>query len=268
MTRPVGDMKAGLTSGARPKLTILPRHGLTHGTRAIEYGADKYARGNYHGAAPAELGEGDVKAAKRLLGYLDAGLRHGTKVADAINRALGTGGDLRAAAAIVDDVPGGDFPPSGLPDLSHMIASILIGVTCAVDDGLLPADPGQPWVAALKKLTATTAEPLDQKDDPASERARVAALRESAPVPYATAVARRWVLKFDDPKEAKTYWTSIGWSLERVQAKRFHTEAEASADIRATWPSTVIPVEILDSGADFMELERREAPELEPEDKE
>jgi hypothetical protein len=165
-----GDMKAGLTTDARAKLSILPRIGLIYACRAIEYGADKYARGNYHGPPPAALGKD--AGAKRLLGYIDATMRHLTRVSDALNRALGTGGDLVAAAATVDDDGGGKFAPSMLPDLAHALASLVIGVSCAVDDGLLPADPGQPWAQKGEQG-------LPQKDDPAAERRRIEQLTDS-----------------------------------------------------------------------------------------
>jgi hypothetical protein len=164
-------MKAGLT-GAKPRLTIIPRAALNHLTRGLEYGADKYRRGNYHGAPPAALG-GDA-AALRLLGYLDAAQRHISRVTDAMNRALGTGGDLAAAVLTVDDDATAKFPASMLPDLSHALASLALGITCAADDGLLPLDPGRPWDVAIGS-TADAA--LGQKADPAAERARVDALR-------------------------------------------------------------------------------------------
>lgn len=164
MTRTIGDMKQGLT-GSRPKMSILPRVALVHTIRAIEYGADKYARGNYHGPPPPTVSPED-----RLLGYIDATMRHLTRVADAINRAKGTGGDTVAACCTRDEDGGGKFPASSLPDLSHALASMAIGVSCAVDDGLLPEDPGQPWKKALVETS------IPQKDDPAAERARVAAL--------------------------------------------------------------------------------------------
>lgn len=161
-----GDMKHGLT-GSRPALSILPRTGLIYGCRPLEYGADKYARGNYHGPPPA-----GVTGAMRLLGYIDAAQRHLTAVTDAVNRALGTGGDMAEAAADRDLEASGNFPASGLPHLAHALASLLIGVSCAVEDGLLPADPGQPWKTQLAPETG-----LPQKDDPAAERARVASLQ-------------------------------------------------------------------------------------------
>lgn len=161
--RQIGDMKHGLTS-SRPKLSICGRHAQTHQCRGTEYGADKYARGNYHGPAPA-----GVTPEARIMGYVDAALRHLTAIADAYNRALGTGGDARAAIALPDLEASGGFPASGLPHLSHVLAGIGIAVECAVADGLLPADPGQPWKAGAE-------DSLPQKDDPAAERARVAAL--------------------------------------------------------------------------------------------
>lgn len=164
--RTVGDMKQGLT-GSRPKMSILPRVPMVHAVRAIEYGADKYARGNYHGPAPAGVSPED-----RLLGYVDATIRHLTRVADAINRAKGTGGDVRAACSTRDEDGGGKFPASSLPDLSHALASMMIGVSCAADDGLLVEDPGQPWKNQLPAEVA-----IPQKSDPAAERARVASLR-------------------------------------------------------------------------------------------
>lgn len=138
----MGDLKEGLTS-SRPRLSITPRTPRIHLCRALEYGGDKYKRGNYHGGAP----EG-VEPVMRVLGYLDATYRHLEEVTDAVNRALGTGGDTAAACAVVDSVASAGFAASGLPHLSHALASLSLAIECAVADGLLPADPGQPWRAA------------------------------------------------------------------------------------------------------------------------
>lgn len=170
MEKKFGDMKQALTSGGRPKLSMIPRVALIYITRALEYGSDKYARSNFYGAAPA-----GVSSAERVLGYIDATQRHLARVADNINRALGTGGDLAAAVGTVDADGGGKFPASNIPDLAHALASLTIGVLCAVNDGLLPEDPGQPWRAELG-ATAARAGDIPQKDDPAAEKARVAAL--------------------------------------------------------------------------------------------
>jgi hypothetical protein len=134
-----GDLKHGLTS-SRPRLSIIGRHAMTHLCRAMEYGADKYKRGNYHGNPPAGVG-----AEARVLGYVDAALRHLTEVSQLYNVAHGTDGDTRAAVAVTDDVASRGFPASGLPHLSHALASLMVAIECAVQDGLLPADPGQPW---------------------------------------------------------------------------------------------------------------------------
>jgi hypothetical protein len=160
----VGDMKHGLTSSARPKLSIVGRNAQVYTCRAMEYGAAKYARGNYHGDPPDGVSKPD-----RMLGYVDAAIRHLTEVAQAVNVAKGTGGDEYVAFRVTDDVSGGGFPASGLPHIAHALASLMVLVEVGVQDGILPADPGQPWAKA--------AEGLPQKDDPASERARVASLR-------------------------------------------------------------------------------------------
>lgn len=168
----LGDMKAmamraGGITATRPKLSINPQAALVYMSRALAFGAAKYRRGNYHGPCP----EG-VTREERYLGYVDAAIRHLTRVSDALNVALGTGGDTVAAASIKDSFAGGGFPASNLPDMAHALASIALAVVCGIADGLLPEDPGQPWVAEAKPEPG-----LPQKDDTAAERARVDALR-------------------------------------------------------------------------------------------
>jgi hypothetical protein len=178
---------------SRPLLSILPYNGEVYGSRGLEYGADKYARGNYFGAPPASVDPVD-----RFLEYLDAAKRHIGKIAQAINVAKGTGGDARAACACPDDESSGGFPASHLPHIAHAIAGLLIAVECGINDGLLPEDPGQPWkkdpmyADVLERRAAgkkggplegkTDAEiraqqGLPQKDDPDAERARVEDLK-------------------------------------------------------------------------------------------
>lgn len=157
----------------RPRLSISQYHGTVHSCRVTEYGADKYARGNYHGAPP----EG-VSPEQRGGEYIDAAMRHLGKVAQAYNEALGTGGDVRAALALVDDEPSGGFPASNLPHIAHAIAGLKILVECLVHDGILPADPGQPWkrdpaYQAVLERRGVQRNALAQKDDPDAERRRV-----------------------------------------------------------------------------------------------
>lgn len=134
------NRKHALIGGAKPDLSLLPRVAMDYESRALEYGDDKYLRGNYFCPPPA-----GVNKAKHLLGYIAAAMRHLTSTTDAINRAIGTGGDVAAACASPDDEPGVGFPPSMLPHLALAMSSLAIGITRAVDDGLLPTDPGQPW---------------------------------------------------------------------------------------------------------------------------
>jgi hypothetical protein len=172
MTR-VGDMKHGLTSD-RPKMSLLGDDAATHQVRATEYGADKYARGNYYGPAPA-----GVSPVDRFLGYIDATMRHCLAITKAVNIARGTGGDEVAACRVIDDKASGNFPPSLLPHVAHMMASTAIGIETAVRDGLLPADPGQPWkqhpmyAEVLARRGPAAGSGLPQKDDPDAERRRV-----------------------------------------------------------------------------------------------
>src|SRR6185503_5082978 len=110
-----GDMKEGLTNG-KPQLSQLPQVGLVYTARAFEYGCSptKYERGNYLRPTVDTLADFD-----RLLSYLDALLRHATKVTTEMNRARGctdqTEADLKAAAMCIDK-------ESGLPHLCGMMA--------------------------------------------------------------------------------------------------------------------------------------------------
>lgn len=189
-TAPVGDMKILRNlRESRPELSILQYNGMVYGSRATEYGADKYARGNYFGAPPA-----NVDPVNRFAEYISAAMRHLGKIAQAINVAKGTGGDQAAACAVVDDEASGGFPPSMLPHISHAIAGLMIAVECGINDGLLPADPGQPWkrhpmyadvlerrangakgnkLEGLRDDQIRAQQGLPQKDDPDAERRRV-----------------------------------------------------------------------------------------------
>lgn len=169
----IGDMKHGLTSD-RPKMTLLCSDAAIYQVRATEYGADKYARANFYGPAPD-----GVTPVDRFLGYVDATIRHLMAISQAINVAKGTGGDQVAACATTDDKASGGFPPSLLPHAAHVLASMAIGIECAIQDGLLPADPGQPWKAhplyaeVLARRGKGAGSGLPQKDDPDAERRRV-----------------------------------------------------------------------------------------------
>jgi hypothetical protein len=146
---PVRDMKAGLRGG-KPQLSLNPRAALVHLARVLEYGAAKYERGNYHRGTP----EGSTDW-ERAAGYLDALLRHTTRVADEVNRLRGTDGDPREAFKVRDTHHDGKFPPSFLPDVAHALASAALLTTVLVDLGVLGDDIGTPW----KKLLEAEWEP-------------------------------------------------------------------------------------------------------------
>lgn len=166
--------------GERPKLSLQQYNAAVWRSRATEYGADKYARGNYHGPPPAS-----VKPVDQIVEYLDAAMRHLGKVAQAVNVAYGTGGDVGAALACPDDDASGDFPPSMLPHLAHTLAGLSIMVEIGVGAGILPADPGQPWkthplYAEVLRRRGESGSATPQKSDPDAERRRIEGLRGKA----------------------------------------------------------------------------------------
>lgn len=141
-----GDMKEGLTAG-KPCLSEIPHAPLVYAARGFEYGHSpgKYERGNYLRPQVDRLAD-----FHRMQFYLDAVFRHGTKLTTEMNRALGCTDcsevKLKAAAMAQDE-------ESGLSHLCGMLANLMMLVQQAVDAGLIPADPGQPW---LKKASGTT----------------------------------------------------------------------------------------------------------------
>lgn len=133
------DMKEGLTGG-KPMLSELPYAALVYASRGFEYGHSpgKYERGNYLRPTVDILAD-----FHRMQFYLDAVLRHTTKLTTEMNRALGCGdkteAELKAAAMTID-------VESGLSHLTGMLANGMMAVQQAVDAGLIPVDPGQPWL--------------------------------------------------------------------------------------------------------------------------
>ncbi len=153
------DMKQG-SAGPKPQLSQIPKASKVYIARGLEYGSDKYVRANHYGsAAPAPANIPAPDSVVRVLGYIDAAQRHLTEVSDAIQRAIGTGGDVRAAVYTRDMDASADFPASQLPDLCGAAASVALAISCAVNDGLLPADPGRPWAPG------STTPGLPQKDE-------------------------------------------------------------------------------------------------------
>lgn len=140
------DMKEALNSGVKPDITHMRTPTLNYNGRQCEYGNDKYERANYLRSV-----EGLRAAFERYRSYLRAGMSHIVKNLDAMEKHQASdpnledfeGMKLAAYAADMEESP--KFPASGLPHVGGGIASLNMAVTQAVDAGLLPADPGQPW---------------------------------------------------------------------------------------------------------------------------
>ena len=130
------DLKEGLR-GKKPQLTQLPLGALTWAVRAYQYGAQKYARGNYLLPQVDRLADFD-----RLSAYLDASLRHIFAVTTEMewmrgNTNLDEGYQMLTGAYQ-------DYE-SGLPHLCHALCSLIMAIQQGINAGILPADPGTPW---------------------------------------------------------------------------------------------------------------------------
>lgn len=145
------DQKEGLTSARKPDLTHMRQPPLVYNARACEYGTAKgYDRGNYLRPMPC-LREDFL----RLRGYLRAVVSHAGQILDAleahqaIDPKLEDEIGMRRAAYSEDTDPDqtGRVGPSFLPHACGLIASVNMAITQATRAGLLPEDPGQPWVS-------------------------------------------------------------------------------------------------------------------------
>lgn len=143
------DMKEALSSGRKPDITHVRTPLLNYVARACEYGSAKYERANYDRPV-----DGDRAAFERLRAYLRACLSHTVQTLDAMERhqaldpQLEDSAGMKAACFAADTDPdtSGKVGPSGLPHLCGAAASLNMALEQAANAGLLPADPGQPWV--------------------------------------------------------------------------------------------------------------------------
>ena len=169
------DLKAALGNGSKPDITHVRTPLMTYAARACEYGSDKYERANY-----LRRVEGMRAAFERNRAYTRAAVSHLMRKLDAMEAHQSTDPNLtdvegmkRAAyAADTDATPGAKVGASLLPHDAHATASLNMAIAQAVDAGLLPSDPGQPWksrdVAASPIPLSTTAEQiaeLEVEDD-------------------------------------------------------------------------------------------------------
>lgn len=142
-----GDMKEALVGAvSKPDLTHCRRAAMVYEARAKEYGADKYERANYLRRMSSPAAD-----FSRFRSYLRAAVSHFMFTLDAMEAHEANDPQLvdvegmRRAMYAADTDPGLNFPASGLPHVSHGLTSTTMAITQAVDAGMLPADPGQPW---------------------------------------------------------------------------------------------------------------------------
>ena len=143
------DLKEGLSSNRKADTTHIRTPLLVYGARACEYGSAKYERANY--LRPVGSTAGDFN---RLRAYLRAAQSHITQVLDSMEMHQSQDPNLTDEAGMkrsaycedTDTKPGDKVGPSGLPHLCGAVASLMMGITQATTYGLLPADPGTPWV--------------------------------------------------------------------------------------------------------------------------
>lgn len=148
MGEPLKDMKVALSSGAKPDITHIRTPMKVYGARNCEYGNDKYVRANY--LRPVD---GMREAFVRYRAYLRATDSHLSQTLDAMEKHQSLDPELkdvegmkRAAYAVdTDATPGAKVGASFLPHIGGSVASLNMALAQAVDAGLLPSDPGQPW---------------------------------------------------------------------------------------------------------------------------
>lgn len=159
------DMKESLGDVRKADITHIRTPMLVYGARACEYGSSKYERANY--MRPVESTRADFE---RLRSYLRAGLSHIQQTLDSMEAHQATDPNLtddigmRRAAYSEDIDPDttGKVGPSKLPHLCGAVASLNMAITQATRAGLLPTDPGQPWVKVVVPVLVMSGE-IDTK---------------------------------------------------------------------------------------------------------
>lgn len=143
------DTKEALGTRKKPDLTHVRVAPCNYIARAKEYGSDKYERGNY-----LRRTKGTKEDFLRFGAYLRAGMSHTMNVLDSMEAHLAQdpaledegGMQIAAYAADTDTTPGAKVGASMLPGIAHAMASLSMAIAQATDSGLLPKDPGSPWL--------------------------------------------------------------------------------------------------------------------------
>ena len=147
------DQKAALSDGSKPDITHVRNSFLVYCARPCEYGNDKYERANYLRKTDGE--DGNNLDFQRFRAYLRAARSHIGLTLDAMERHQANDPELKDKVGMKDavyaedtDATGGaadEIGPSGLPHVCGAVASLMMAIEQAVNCGLLPKDPGQPW---------------------------------------------------------------------------------------------------------------------------
>lgn len=120
------------TAATKVPLEMVPLHALKGAARVFQHGAHKYAPGNF---LQATIADGAVAR------YSGAMLRHLSDMQDPDGRWLENFNSLDAE--------------SGLPEIDHMLAGLIMARAIMVKEGKLPADPG-----ISKLIQAVEAKPV------------------------------------------------------------------------------------------------------------
>ncbi len=172
MSTPLKDIKEGLSSARKCDITHVRTPFLVYTSRPCEYGSVRYVRANFVRPVSPTPGTPTKEDFLRFRAYLRAGLSHIVQVLDAMEYHQSQDPDLldiegmktAAYAVDTDEPPCDNVGASLLPHVAPACSSLMMAITQAVRSGLLPADPGTPWVEGMAQRAP-------------AERARVEALQ-------------------------------------------------------------------------------------------
>lgn len=149
MSASLTDMKEALSSTRKPDITHVRTPLMVYCARNCEYGNAKYQRANYLRKTPSLADD-----FRRARSYARAAVSHLVLMLDAMEAHEAQDPELKdevgmriaTYAADTDETPGAKVRASRLPHIGGAVASINMLLAQAVQAGLLPADPGTPWV--------------------------------------------------------------------------------------------------------------------------
>lgn len=131
------DLKSAL-GGKKPLFGLLSPAPMNHWARAMQWGNFKYLESGDYLRIPQGLSNIEV-----AIEYLSAAGRHIQDMCDSLIRYRA--GGINAVKTLEEAVYCAD-EESYLPQIDHALASLGIVTQKLVDLGLLPEDPGTPWL--------------------------------------------------------------------------------------------------------------------------